>query len=101
MTDVFEPILQVIGLLIATGAIIAILYYLLRLATGFLLIGLIAGFLFMEVYGIYLFFTEKELYTEDLAVNGILSFTGFYITLNLGIILFGLWKFIRYRTYSS
>ncbi|WP_238570168.1 DUF5966 family protein, partial [Streptococcus parauberis] len=50
---------------------------------------------------VYLFFTERELYTEDLAANGIWSFTGFYVALNLGIILFSLLKFIRYRTYSS
>ncbi|HFR3911280.1 TPA: DUF5966 family protein, partial [Streptococcus suis] len=34
-------------------------------------------------YGIYLFFTERHLYSEDLAANGIWSFTGFYIALNL------------------
>lgn len=97
MTDLFEPILQVLGLLIATGAIIAILYYLLRLATGFLLIGLIAGFLFMEVYGVYLFFTERELYTEDLTANGMLSFTGFYVALNIGLVVVGLIKLYRYQ----
>ncbi|WP_458646715.1 DUF5966 family protein, partial [Streptococcus suis] len=43
------------------------------------LIGLISGIIFIEIYGIYLFFTESYLYTEDLATNGIWSFTGFYI----------------------
>ncbi|HGL8784888.1 TPA: DUF5966 family protein, partial [Streptococcus suis] len=42
-----------------------------------------------EVYGIYLFFTERYLYVEDLATNGILSFTTFYIIFNL-LLVFGL-----------
>lgn len=37
----------------------------------------------MEIYGIYLFFTERYLYVEDLAANGIWSFTSFYITFNI------------------
>ncbi|WP_238597450.1 DUF5966 family protein, partial [Streptococcus suis] len=44
--------------------------------------GLISGIIFIEIYGIYLFFTESYLYTEDLATNGIWSVTGFYIIFN-------------------
>ncbi|WP_302171527.1 DUF5966 family protein [uncultured Streptococcus sp.] len=36
----------------------------------------------MEDYGIYLFFTETELYTEDFAQNGLFGFTTFFIIFN-------------------
>ncbi|HFI0152018.1 TPA: DUF5966 family protein, partial [Streptococcus suis] len=51
------------------------------------LIGLISGLVFIEIYGIYLFFTERYLYTEDLVANGIWSFTGFFIIFNILLVL--------------
>ncbi|MCB2834062.1 hypothetical protein K3M68_08685, partial [Streptococcus dysgalactiae subsp. dysgalactiae] len=38
-------------------------------------------------YGVYLFLTERNLYTEDLATNGIWSFTGFFIIFNILLVL--------------
>lgn len=52
-------------------------------------VGLIGFLAFTEVCGIYLFFTERYLYVEDLATNGILSFATFYIIFNL-LLVFGL-----------
>lgn len=53
------------------------------LASGLFLIGLVCATLFTEVYGFYLLFTEPELYTADLAQNGLLSFTTFFILFNI------------------
>ncbi|HET0714751.1 TPA: hypothetical protein VQK47_000276 [Streptococcus pneumoniae] len=52
-------------------------------------IGLLGLLAFMEIYGIYLFFTERYLYVEDLAANGILSFTTFYIGFKV-LLIFGI-----------
>ncbi|AOQ20008.1 hypothetical protein BBP08_01590 [Streptococcus agalactiae] len=82
-----EQIFQGILLVATVGLIFIILYQIFRLATGLFLIGLISGLVFIEIYGIYLFFTERYLYTEDLATNGIWSFTGFFIALNLFLVL--------------
>ncbi|MGG6833191.1 UNVERIFIED_CONTAM: hypothetical protein KB574_10585, partial [Streptococcus canis] len=60
-------------------------------------IGLIGFLAFTEVYGIYLFFTERYLYVEDLATNGILSFTAFFIGFNVLLILGLVVKVIRSR----
>ncbi|HGH8002758.1 TPA: DUF5966 family protein [Streptococcus agalactiae] len=60
-----------------------VLYRIVKVSGALFLIGLISGLVFIEIYGIYLFFTERHLYSEDLAANGIWSFTGFYIALNL------------------
>ncbi|MCB2834154.1 hypothetical protein K3M68_09175, partial [Streptococcus dysgalactiae subsp. dysgalactiae] len=48
-------------------------------------------------YGVYLFLTERNLYTEDLATNGIWSFTGFFIVLNLFLVLSFIIKWWRNR----
>lgn len=82
-----EQIFQGILLVATVGLIFNILYQIFRLATGFFLIGLISGLVFIEIYGIYLFFTERYLYTEDLATNGIWSFTGFFIIFNILLVL--------------
>lgn len=52
-------------------------------------IGLLGLLAFMEIYGIYLFFTERYLYVEDLAANGILNFTTFYIGFKV-LLIFGI-----------
>ena len=35
-----------------------------------------------------MFFTESNLYVEDLAQNGLISFTGFYVVFNLLLLIF-------------
>nr|WP_230334790.1 DUF5966 family protein [Streptococcus suis] len=45
----------------------------------------------------YLFFTERYLYTEDLATNGVWSFTGFFIALNLFLVFSIIMKWWRTR----
>ncbi|ALL03292.1 MULTISPECIES: DUF5966 family protein [Streptococcus] len=77
-----EQILQSSLLITALGLIFIVLFQIVKAATGLVLIGLIGSLAFMEIFGIYLFFTERNLYTEDLATNGIWSFTGFYIASN-------------------
>ena len=52
-----------------------------------LMIGFVSFLIFVEDYGIYLFFTETELYTEDLAQNGLFSFTIFFIIFNLVLLV--------------
>ncbi|HEM6509231.1 TPA: hypothetical protein U2E14_002304 [Streptococcus suis] len=83
-----EQIFQGILLVATVGLIFIILYQIFRLATGLFLIGLISGLVFIEIYGIYLFFTERYLYTEDLATNGIWSFTALYVGFNV-LVIFG------------
>ncbi|ATH75996.1 hypothetical protein CG712_09525 [Streptococcus thermophilus] len=97
MQGLIEQMLQGILLVAALGLIFIILYQISRLATGLFLIGLISGLIFIEVYGIYLFFTERHLYKEDLAANGIWSFTGFFIALNLFLVLSFIIKWWRNR----
>lgn len=77
-----EQIVQSLLIITAIGLIFIVLYQLVKILGSLFLIGIISGLVFIEVYGIYLFFTERNLYTEDLATNGIWSFTGFYIASN-------------------
>ena len=56
---------------LAVGGILILLWRLFLIASGLFLIGFVSFLIFVEVYGIYLFFTETELYTEDLAQNGL------------------------------
>ncbi|WP_420324427.1 DUF5966 family protein [Ligilactobacillus ruminis] len=58
-----------------------------KVSGALFLIGLISGLIFIEIYGIYLFFTERHLYIEDLSTNGIWSFTGFFIIFNILLML--------------
>ena len=83
MQGVMEQILQGIFLIALLGVIFVVLFQVVKALGGLFLIGLIGGILFMEIYGIYHFFTERYLYVEDLAANGIWSFTSFYITFNI------------------
>ena len=82
-----EQILQCFLIIIAIGLMLLVLYRIVKVSGALFLIGLISGLVFIEIYGIYLFFTERGLYTEDLATNGVWSFTGFFISLNLFLVL--------------
>ena len=84
-----EQILQSLLIIIAIGLMLLVLYQIVKVSAALFLIGLISGLIFIEIYGIYLFFTERYLYVEDLATNGIFSFTTFYIIFNL-LLVFGL-----------
>lgn len=97
MQGLMEQMLQGILLVAALGLIFIILYQIFRLATGLFLVGLISGLIFIEVYGIYLFFTERHLYSEDLAANGVWSFTGFFIVLNLFLVFSIIMKWRKNR----
>ena len=66
MQGVMEQILQGIFLIALLGVIFVVLFQVVKALGGLFLIGLIGGILFMEIYGIYLFFTERYLYVEDL-----------------------------------
>ncbi|MCO8241751.1 DUF5966 family protein [Streptococcus suis] len=77
-----EQILQSLLIIAAIGLMLLVFYQIVKVSSTLFLIGLISGIIFIEIYGIYLFFTESYLYTEDLATNGIWNFTGFYIIFN-------------------
>ncbi|MFI3053945.1 DUF5966 family protein [Streptococcus suis] len=77
-----EQILQSLLIIAAIGLLLLVFYQIVKVSSTLFLIGLISGIIFIEIYGIYLFFTASYLYTEDLATNGIWSFTGFYIIFN-------------------
>ena len=92
-----EQIIQSLLIIAATGLILLVLYQIAKMLGSLFVIGLIGFLAFTEVYGIYLFFTEQYLYVEDLATNGILSFTTFYIGFNV-LLIFGIVvKVIRSR----
>lgn len=57
------------------------------LVSGLFLIELTCAIVFIGVYGLYLFFTETELYTEYLAQNGLFGFTTFFIIFNLALLV--------------
>ncbi|HEM2804587.1 MULTISPECIES: DUF5966 family protein [Streptococcus] len=82
-----EQILQSLLIIAAIGLMLLVLYQIVKVSGALFLIGLISGLVFIEIYGIYLFFTERYLYTEDLATNGIWSFTGFFIVFNILLVL--------------
>ena len=92
-----EQIIQSLFIIVATGLILLVLYQIAKILGSLFVIGLLGLLAFMDIYGIYLFFTERYLYVEDLAANGILSFTTFYIGFNV-LLIFGLVaKVIRSR----
>ena len=82
-----DQILQSLLIIVVIGLMLLVLYQIVKVSAALFLIGLISGLIFIEIYGIYLFFTERGLYTEDLATNGVWSFTGFFIALNLFLVL--------------
>lgn len=97
MQEVVEQVLQVFLIVAAIGLILLVLYKIVKVSGVLFLIGLISGLVFIEIYGIYLFFTERYFYIEDLTTNGIWSFTGFYIVFNI-LLAFGIvTKVVRSR----
>ncbi|RHE64453.1 hypothetical protein DW726_05015 [Streptococcus gordonii] len=84
-------------ILMVVGVIALILWRLLVLASGLLLIGLACAILFTEVYGFYLLFTEPGLYVADLAQNGFLSFTTFFIFFNLALLVLASWAGYKWK----
>ena len=95
MQGLLEQVLQAVFLIAVVGFIFVVLYQILKAISSFFLIGVIGGLAFIEVYGIYLFFTERYLFTEDLATNGMWSLTSFYLVFNLLIVLGIVTKVIR------
>lgn len=92
-----EQIIQSLLIIAAVGLILLVLLQIAKMLGSLFIIGLIGFLAFTEVYGIYLFFTERYLYVEDLSTNGIFSFTTFYIGFNV-LLIFGLVvKVIRSR----
>ena len=92
-----EQILQSLLIIAAIGLMLLVLYWIVKVSGALFLIGLISGLVFIEIYGVYLFLTERNLYTEDLVTKGIWSFTGFFIALNLFLVLSFIIKWWRNR----
>lgn len=92
-----EQFLQSLLIIAAIGLMLSVLYRIVKVSGALFLIGLISGLVFIEIYGIYLFFTERYLYIEDLTANGVWSFTGFFIALNLFLVLSFIIKWWRNR----
>ncbi|EFQ59021.1 DUF5966 family protein [Streptococcus vestibularis] len=92
-----EQIIQSLFIIVAIGLILIVLYQIAKMLESLFIIGLIGFLAFTEVYGIYLFFTERYLYVEDLATNGMLSFTTFYIGFNILLVLGLVIKVVRSR----
>lgn len=82
---------------LAVGGILILLWRIFLIASGLFLIGFVSFLIFVEVYEIYLFFTESNLYVEDLAQNGLISFTGFYVVFNLFLLIFVFLKIISWK----
>ena len=82
---------------LAVGGILILLWRLFLIASGVFLIGFVSFLIFVEVYGIYLFFTETELYTEDLAQNGLFGFTTFFIIFNLALLVLAGWAGYKWK----
>ena len=82
---------------LAVGGILILLWRLFLIASGLFLIGFVSFLIFVEVYGIYLFFTETELYTEDLAQNGLFGFTTFFIIFNLALLVLVGWAGYKWK----
>ncbi|HEM4407887.1 TPA: hypothetical protein U1Y62_002120 [Streptococcus suis] len=92
-----EQILQSLLIIAAIGLMLLVLYQIVKVSGALFLIGLISGLIFIEIYGIYLFFTERYLYIEDLTANGVWSFTGFFIVFNILLVLGIVTKVVRSR----
>ncbi|MCL4939812.1 DUF5966 family protein, partial [Streptococcus suis] len=89
--------LQSLLIIAAIGLMLLVLYRIVKVSGALFLIGLISGLVFIEIYGIYLFFTERYLYIEDLTANGVWSFTGFFIVFNILLVLGIVTKVVRSR----
>ena len=93
---VIDYLLLLPVIFLAVGGIRILLWRLFLIASGLFLIGFVSFLIFVEVYGIYLFFTEPPLYMEDLSQNGLISFTGFYVVFNLTLLVCGVLKIISW-----
>ena len=62
-----------------------------------LMIGFVSFLIFVEGYGIYLFFTESNLYVEDLSQNGLFGFTTFFIIFNLVLLALACWAGYKWK----
>ncbi|WP_247933240.1 DUF5966 family protein [Streptococcus mitis] len=82
---------------LAVGGILILLWRLFLIASGLFLIGFVSFLIFVEGYGIYLLFTETELYTEDLAQNGLFGFTTFFIIFNLALLVLAGWVGYKWK----
>lgn len=80
---------------LAVGGIIILLWRLFLIASGLFLIGFVSFLIFVEVYGINLFFTEPSLYFDDIRQYGLTSFTAMYLFINLMLVLGFSWRFIN------
>ena len=78
-----------------TEALIILLWRLSLIASGLFLIGFVSFLIFVEGYGIYLFFTEPSLYFDDIRQHGLTSFTVVYLFINLMLVLGFIWRFIN------
>lgn len=54
-----EQIVQSLLIIVVMGLVLLLLYQIAKALGGLFLIGLIGDLVFIEVYGIYLFFTER------------------------------------------
>ena len=81
---------------LAVGGILILLWRLFLIASGLFLIGFVSFLIFVEGYGIYLLFTEPNLYIEELSQNVPNSFTGFYAVFNLSLLVCGVLKAISW-----
>lgn len=82
---------------LAIGGILILLWRLFLIASGLFLIGFVSFLIFVEGYGIYLFFTETEFYTEDLAQSGLFGFTTFFIIFNLALLVLAGWVGYKWK----
>ena len=61
------------------------------------MIGFVSFLIFVEDYGIYLFFTESNLYVEDLSQNGLFGFVTFFIIFNLVLLALACWAGYKWK----
>ena len=94
---VIDYLLLLPVIFLAVGGIRILLWRLFLIASGLFLIGFVSFLIFVEGYGIYLFFTETELYTEDLAQNGLFGFTTFFIIFNLALLVLAGWAGYKWK----
>ena len=86
--EMFDTILELVFFLIFVGLMLAILFQIFKIASVLFLLGIIGTVLLGEIYGIYLLFTETNLYIEDFQINGVWSFTGVFVMFNITLLFF-------------
>ena len=92
-----DDLLLVPVIFLAVGGILILLWRLFLIASGLFLIGFVSFLIFVKGYGIYLLFTETELYTADLAQNGLFGFTTFFIIFNLVLLALACWTGYKWK----